>query len=118
MILINVLFAPVPDPQTHGAWLDLQTHGGMHRRMEGYAEGQTDMQAHGWTRGRTDRHAGARTDMQVHERRRRRTDADASARWCTDVKYACVQCVGGKIVQTRPASGRTYRDLRDALYIQ
>ena len=33
-----------------------------------------------------------------------------------DTKYSCVQCVGGKIVQTRPASGRTHKDLRGVLY--
>ena len=34
-----------------------------------------------------------------------------------DAKYSCVQCVGGKIVQTRPASGRTHKDLQGVLYI-
>ena len=76
------------------AWPDLQTHGRTHRRAG---------------------HAEARMDTQ--KCRRRRTDANTSARWCTDAKYSCVQCVGGKIFQTCPASGRTRKDLRDVLYV-
>ena len=82
-------------------------------------DGRTDTQKHGRTRRRVDGHAEARTQKQTHGHRRRSTDADAdaSARWRTDAKYLCVQCVGGKIVQTRPASGRTHKDLRGVLYI-
>ena len=92
------------------AWPDLQTHGRTHRRADGHAEAWTDTQTGGRTRRSTD--ADART--QTHGRRR--TDADTSALWRTDAKYSCVQCVGGKIVQTRPASGRTHKDLRGVLY--
>ena len=117
------------------SWPDLQTHGRTHRRADGHAEARTDTQTGGRTRrstdadaearmqtqthGRrsTDADADARTQTQKHGRRRRHTDADASARWRTDAKYSCVQCVGGKIVQTRPASGRTHKDLRGVLYI-
>ena len=98
------------------AWPDLQTHGRTHRRADGHAEAWTDTQTGGRTRRSTD--ADARTQTQKHGRRRRCTDADASARWCTDAKYSCMQCVGGKIVQTRPVSGRTRKDLRDVLYIE
>ena len=96
---------------------DLQTHGRTHRRADGHAEAQTDTQTGGRTRRSTDADAGARTGTQGHGRGRRSTDADASARWRTDAKYLCVQCVGGKIVQTRPASGRTHKDLRGVLYM-
>ena len=82
-------------------------------RMARPANARTDTQTGGRTRRSTDGHAEAQT--QTHGRRRRSTDADASARWCTDAKYSCVQCVGGKIVQTCPASGRTRKDLRDVL---
>ena len=87
------------------------------RRTARPANTRTDTQTGGRTRRSTDRHADGRTDTQKHGRRRRRrsTDADASARWRTDAKYLCVQCVGGKIVQTRPASGRTHKDLRGVL---
>ena len=83
------------------------------RRMARPANARTDTQTGGRTRRSTDGHADGWTDTQKHGRRR--TDADASARWCTDAKYSCVQCVGGKIFQTRPASGRTRKDLRDVL---
>ena len=101
------------------AWPDLQTHGRTHRRADGHTEARTDTQKHGRTHRSTDGHADGRTDTQKHGRRRRSTDtdADASARWRTDAKYSCVQYVGGKIVQTRPASGRTHKDLRGVLYI-
>ena len=95
------------------AWPDLQTHGRTHRRADRHAEAWTDTQTGGRTRRSTD--ADARTQTQKHGRRRRRTDADASARWRTDAKYSCVQCVGGKIVQTQDASGRTHKDLRGVL---
>ena len=116
----------VPDPQTHGP------HGPTCKRTDGHTDGRTDTQKHGRTRRRADGHAEARTDtqtgdrtrrstdadvrMQTQKHGRRHTDADASARWCTDAKYSCVQCVGGKIVQTHPASGRTRKDLQDVLY--
>ena len=79
-------------------------------RMARPANAQTDTQTGGRTRRRADGHAEARTQTQTHGRRCRSTDADASARWRTDAKYLCMQCVGGKIVQTRPASGRTHKD--------
>ena len=85
------------------------------RRTARPANARTDLQTGGRTRRSTDRHADGPTDTQKHGRRRRSTDADASARWRTDAKYLCVQCVGGKIVQTRPASGRTHKDLRGVL---
>ena len=99
----------VPDPQTHGP------HGPTCKCTDGHTDGRTDTQKHGRTRRRADGHAEVR--MQTQKHRRRRTDADASARWRTDAKYSCVQCVGGKIVQTRPASGRTHKDLRGVLYM-
>ena len=98
------------------AWPDLQTHRWTHRRADGHAEARTDMQTGGRTCRSMDADADARTQTQKHGRRR--TDADASARWRTDAKYSCVQCVGGKIVQTHPASGRTHKDLRGVLYIR
>ena len=115
----------VPDPQTHGPlgptckctdghtdWrTDTQEHGRTHRWADGHAEART--QTHGRRCRSTDADAKARTQT----RRRRSTDADASTRWRTDAKYSCVQCVGGKIVQTRPASGRTHKDLPGVLYI-
>ena len=88
---------------------DTQTGGRARRSRDRHADGRTDTQKHG-------RRRRARMDTQKHGRRRRSTDADASARWRTDAKYFCVQCVGGKIVQTRPASGRTHKDLRGVLY--
>ena len=96
----------VPDPQTHGP------HGPTCKRTDGHTDGWTDTQKHGQTRRRADGHA----EGQTH--RRRCTDADASARCCTDAKYSCMQCVGGKIVQTRPASRRMRKDLRDVLYVR
>ena len=75
------------------AWPDLQTHG------------RTDTQKHGRTRRRADGHAEAWTQTHTHGRRRKRPDA----------KYLCVQCAGGKIVQTQDASGRTHKDLRGVL---
>ena len=104
----------VPDPQTHGP------RGPTCKRTDGHTDGRTGTQKHGRTHRRADGHrstdadADARTQTQKHGRRR--TDADASARWCTDAKYSCVQCVGEKIIQTRPASGRTRKNLRDVLY--
>ena len=91
----------VPDPQMHGP------HGPTCKRTDGHTDGRMDTQKHGRTRRRADGHAEART--QTH--RRRSTDADARARWRMDAKYSCVQCVGGKIVQTQDASGRTHKDL-------
>ena len=76
-------------------------------RMARPANARTDTQMGGRTRRSTDRHASGRTDTQKHGRRRKHPDA----------KYSCVQCVGGKIFQTRPASGRTRKDLRDVLYL-
>ena len=117
----------VQDPQTHGS------HGPTCKCTDGHTDGRTDTQEHGRTRRWADGHAEARTQTQTHGRRRRSmdadaeartqmrrcrsTDADASTRWRTDAKYSCVQCVGGKIVQTHPASGRTHKDLRGVLYI-
>ena len=98
----------VPDPQTHGPTC---------KCTDGHTDGRTDTQKHERTRRRVDGHAEARTQM--HGRRSTEadtcTDADASARWRTDAKYSCLQCVVGKIVQTRPASGRTHKDLRGVL---
>ena len=73
------------------AWPDLQTHG---RTQTG-----------GWTRRSRHRSTDADARTQKHGHGRRRTDADASARWRTNAKYSCVQCVGGKIVQTQDAQG-------------
>ena len=70
-------------------------------RMARPANARTDTQMGGRTRRSTDADADARTQTQKHGRRRRSTDADTSARWRTDAKYSCVQCVGGKIVQTQ-----------------
>ena len=89
----------VPDPQMHGP------HGPTCKCTDGH------------TYGRADGHAEARTQIHGHRRRSTDADADASARWCTDAKYLCVQCVGGKIVQTRPVSGRTRKDLQGVLYM-
>ena len=96
---------------------DTQTGGRTRRSTDADADARTQTQTrtHGCRRRSTDADADART--QKHGRRRRFTDADASARWRTDAKYSCVQCVGGKIIQTRPASGRTHKDLRGVLYI-
>ena len=85
--------------RTADAWPDLQTHGRTHRRADGHAEARTDMQKHGHRCRHTD------ADAEARPQKHGRTDADASARWRTDAKYSCVQCMGGKIVQTRPASG-------------
>ena len=97
---------------------DTQTGGWTRRSTDVDADARTRTQTHG--RRSADADADARTQTQKHGRRRRRTqtqtDADASARWRTDAKYSCVQCVGGKIVLTCPASGRTHKDLRGVLY--
>ena len=100
-------------PKIANARTDTQTGGRTRRSTDGHTDGRTDTQKHGRTHRRADGHAEARTQMQKHGRRR--TDTDASARWRTDAKYSCMQCVGGKIVQTRPASGQTHKDLRGVL---
>ena len=92
----------VPDPQMHGP------HGSTCKRTDGHTDGRTDTQKHGQTRRWADGHAEARTQTQTHGCRRKRPN----------VKYSCVQCVGGKIVQTQDASGRTRKDLQDVLYIE
>ena len=90
---------------------DTHTGGRTRRSTDADVDARMQTQKHG--RRRTD----AEAQTQMHGRRRRSTDADASARWRTDAKYLCVQCVGGKIVLTRPASGRTHKDLQGVLYI-
>ena len=60
------------------------------------------------------RHTQTNVDECARTRGRRCTDADSDA---DEHKSACVPSVGGKIVQTHPALKRTFKDLRDVLYI-
>ena len=90
--------------QLANARTDTQTGGRTRRSTDGHADGQMDTQKHRCRR--TDTDAEARTQTQTHGRRHKRP-------MCTDAKYSCVQCVGGKIFQTCPASGRMCKDLRD-----
>ena len=65
-----------------------------------------------YVRTPTDIDTHKRTRTNAHGRGRRRMDADSDER-----KPACVPSVGGRIVQTHPALKRTFKDLRDVLYI-